>query len=212
MNPPAFLLRKKLGPDVDSEDKEVPADSAQIRSELSSDERLASHTKSSNAQEPSTSQSKHPSDIPGSLYTVWNSETQAPISQRHSTSQILQPSMSQIQPVLSTSAIRDCIVDFYRAGWNNPTQAREITLKAFWEILRVLRDQFSSDTLLSSVLTITGNETNAQAATCEEFISQAWQDDGRLLLEGVESAVQSLIRSQSNEMAQDVRPGSWKLK
>ena len=186
--------------------------------QLSAEERSASQSKSSNAQEPSTSQSKSSSDDLRPSKPSLDFETLAirsvyPESERPPL-KIQQPHTSQLYPDNKRkssnegfSMIHDGISKFYTGVvskgsytyFRSPHAAKKITLKAFWDIPLVLRDQFSPDTMLSSVLTITGSATAAQAATCQKFIEQTWSIEGNLLLKGVEKSVQRLNLSQNNE-------------
>ena len=70
-------------------------------------------------------------------------------------------------------------------GADSPLQ---VSVHVFWELKELMHKEFSADDRLSSVLTITGSETDAQAATCQEYISENWPR-GLHLLKVVESSL-----------------------
>lgn len=68
---------------------------------------------------------------------------------------------------------------------NDPLQ---VSVHVFWELKEFMHQEFSADERLSSVLTITGSETDAQAATCHEYIGENWPR-GLHLLKVVEDSI-----------------------
>lgn len=73
---------------------------------------------------------------------------------------------------------------FHATG--NLDQKSRIVYHCFWELPNTMRTQFESGQRLSQVMTLTGSTDNAQAATCEDFISQFWPTSGSLLLKAIE--------------------------
>ncbi len=67
-----------------------------------------------------------------------------------------------------------------------------IVYHCFWELPNTIRTQFESGQRLSQVMTLTGTTENAQAATCEDFISQFWPTSGSLLLKAIEEFLTSV--------------------
>lgn len=77
------------------------------------------------------------------------------------------------------------------ATGNLKNKAR-IVYHCFWELPNTIRTQFVSGQRLSQVMTLTGTTENAQAATCEDFISQFWPSSGSLLLKAIEEFLTSV--------------------
>ena len=63
--------------------------------------------------------------------------------------------------------------------------------RCFWELPDTIYTQPESGQRLSQVITLTGTTENAQAATCEDFISQTWPKSGSFLLKAIEEFLTS---------------------
>lgn len=57
---------------------------------------------------------------------------------------------------------------------NTPKDTLKTRIYVIWELEDFLRAEFSPEDKLSSILTITGSEINAQAATCRQYIECNW--------------------------------------
>ena len=55
-----------------------------------------------------------------------------------------------------------------------------------WEVLAFVQDHLGEAEKLSQVITLTGTPTNAQASTCEQYISESWPVLGPRLLVFIE--------------------------
>ena len=72
---------------------------------------------------------------------------------------------------------------------------QEARLKVEWDVLGFMKDQFSDDeypnTILGSVVTITGSVHQAQATTCAEYVKQNWGAHGSRILDTLQDALHS---------------------
>ena len=66
-----------------------------------------------------------------------------------------------------------------------------IVYHCFWELPDTIHTQLEPGQRLSQLITLTGSTENAQAATCEDFISQTWPKSGSLLLKAIEEFLTS---------------------
>lgn len=71
----------------------------------------------------------------------------------------------------------------------------QISVSVFWGLEEFLHEEFSTENKLSSVLTITGSDTQAWAATCQEYVKENWPD-GLTLLQVIEEAIANGPRSK----------------
>ena len=58
-----------------------------------------------------------------------------------------------------------------------------------WEVLDVLQGDYEPHQSLSGIITLTGTLENAQAATCNEYITQTWPNVGPFLLQAISDAL-----------------------
>ena len=58
-----------------------------------------------------------------------------------------------------------------------------------WELLHVLQDEYEPNQSLSGIVTLTGTPGTAQAATCDEYITQTWPNAGPFLLQAIGDAL-----------------------
>ena len=86
------------------------------------------------------------------------------------------------------------------------------SLKIQWDILAFMRDQFRDNdfpnTVLGSVVTISGCAWHAQAATCSEYIRQTWPTHGSEVLNAVQAALDSFTHTSTSRLNTCVDNGS----
>jgi hypothetical protein len=60
-----------------------------------------------------------------------------------------------------------------------------------WELVEYCQDELFGDTRLHQVLTITGSPKNAQASSCEDYVTQTWGYCGKQLLDAIITGLNS---------------------
>jgi hypothetical protein len=74
-------------------------------------------------------------------------------------------------------------------AWS-PEQSRslpdELIHHVEWELVRFLDTSYQKGQALGRILTLSGQDEDAQASTCEEYLKENWPEAGPLLLEAIE--------------------------
>lgn len=69
----------------------------------------------------------------------------------------------------------------------------DIHCLAIWEVIQYCREELAGSWNLHQVLTLTGSPAYAQAASCEDYVSEIWHHNGQILLNsfvrGLESGI-----------------------
>ena len=58
-----------------------------------------------------------------------------------------------------------------------------------WELPRYVKEHLTAGQSIRDIMTITGTLQDAQATTCQEYMSKTWPDVHEILLEGIEKLV-----------------------
>lgn len=90
---------------------------------------------------------------------------------------------------------------------SSATEHTMMKLELSWEVPQVMQ-LYQKGTQFSKILTISGNETHAQAATCQDYIAQHFPNTGKALLAAIQGAWESGGESYPNNDGES--NGSWK--
>lgn len=78
-----------------------------------------------------------------------------------------------------------------------------VAYRCSWEVLHVLQDGYEPNQPLSGIVTLTGTLETAQAATCDEYITQTWPKAGPILLQAIDDALKG---AQDTPLEYDLPP------
>ncbi|KAH0565187.1 hypothetical protein GP486_001416 [Trichoglossum hirsutum] len=91
-------------------------------------------------------------------------------------------------PSSSSSGLREFVFNQLRANQSEFAKAK-LDITAFCELRRVMKEQFAPGQILGSVVAITGSASDAQAATCAEYMNWKWPATGLALLRAIDNAL-----------------------
>lgn len=94
-------------------------------------------------------------------------------------------------PVSGNYLVKDQILAVLRQSLPLKSTVLEVTCQASWEVLEYFQLEFPGRKNLDSIFTLTGSNTEAQGATCGDYVRQFWPDTGPQLLHAFEVAIQN---------------------
>ena len=91
------------------------------------------------------------------------------------------------------------ILGIVRAHTNAGEQSYA-TLHIEWDTIAFLREQYQGAELqqIGEVITLTGSGTEAQAATCAQYVNQTWPTTGEEVLRGFQAAINEHLTTSKN--------------
>lgn len=69
----------------------------------------------------------------------------------------------------------------------------DIRCQAFWEVIKYCQEELAGSWNLHQVLTLTGSPVHAQAASCEDYVTEKWHRKGQILLDSFVKGLESGI-------------------
>jgi hypothetical protein len=71
------------------------------------------------------------------------------------------------------------------------TEPVELVYHLFWELPNFVKSCFQNKQKIGDILTLTGEQFNAQASSCREYIVSSWPVIGEVLLKGLEAMMEA---------------------